>query len=98
MRLQENGLFAGWQNVELLAVLMRERARVYEPATKAWMTTVERVPVFSIPMPWLYVYFSRWTLSEAETVQKTPDNVARWQAVILGVQILIAVARWGTYT
>lgn len=47
--------------------------------------------------PLLYIYFAQMSLIERGTVQKTTDNVSRWQAVILGVPFLIAVERWGMY-
>lgn len=85
------------RTTELFAVTKSEWAAVYEGETSAYWTTVENEPVFPIPTPCSSIYFSRWTLSVAWTVQNTLDNVSRTEQVIVEAQMLISVARWGTY-
>lgn len=97
MGLLDNELIGGWYNTDLFFLTSRERTRVKATMTNVWVAIVDCVPIFTTPTPWLFLSFAKWTVNVTGTLTKTLENVVRWQDVIFGVPILIAVARWGRY-
>lgn len=83
LREQAGSVFAGWHNVEIIAVPILRRLFLFLLVLAWCMEAVECTGIYPIPIPWLCIYLSPWTTDAEEVHQRTYNEVAQRQFVLL---------------
>lgn len=99
-RLQEQAqsIFFRWCNLEIFSVLIARELFLYMIVLQWWAETAEYTSTDQIPMLWLYILSYYWMNDVGDVRLRKHDQVSQRHSVLLGIPVLICVARWGNYS
>ena len=89
--------FIGWHNLEFFSVPVAERPRSYQAVPDWWRRTVEVSPLYPVPTPYIYHYFTTYTMHAQAVANKSFESFAQVEYAYNAVATAIGVGRYGSY-